>query len=335
MSQLDETTINITSSSLRNALALSAADRRWIDFLTQTISATWDENNPSRPKTLGYMGSEEFIRLQFEEYLLALLSAVKYHIYLQAPHNQPLPSVDGDPSLDFNPDWVHAWRQSSAFALFAANTDSHLFDIVEPRHPTSGNLSFDDIQRRLALQIQTLHLDEHLASSKELLNKHLVTGQKKVSTAFTNLWADIEALREAQRKRAEAGSAAGPIGSTPSTVADGLSSTRTSTESQVTPTLSTAHASVTAAGQKASAYFSSWSTWASDRRKGWTAPRTTAADGSSTTVSPTGRDQSSVVGVGGRALVARVREKHSWEGRGAGRRGREERGGDGIGRLDA
>ena len=39
--------------------------------------------NPGRPKTLGYAGSEEFIRLQFEEYLLALLSAVKYKIYTE------------------------------------------------------------------------------------------------------------------------------------------------------------------------------------------------------------------------------------------------------------
>ena len=39
---------------------------------------------PDRPKNLGYAGSEEFIRLQFEEYLLALLAAVKYHIFLQS-----------------------------------------------------------------------------------------------------------------------------------------------------------------------------------------------------------------------------------------------------------
>lgn len=33
--------------------------------------------------------------------------------------------------------------------------------------------------------------------------KHLATGQKKVSSALNNLWADIEEMREAQRKRAE------------------------------------------------------------------------------------------------------------------------------------
>lgn len=37
--------------------------------------------NPGRPKTMGYAGSEEFIRLQFEEYLLALLASVRYRMY--------------------------------------------------------------------------------------------------------------------------------------------------------------------------------------------------------------------------------------------------------------
>ena len=41
--QLDENTINISSPSLRSALTLSTPDRRWIDFLTQTVYQTWDD----------------------------------------------------------------------------------------------------------------------------------------------------------------------------------------------------------------------------------------------------------------------------------------------------
>ena len=86
---LDDNAITISSPSLRAAAALSAADRRWIDFITQAVNDTWDPSDVSRPSTHGYAGSEEFIRLQFEEYLLALLSSAKYHNYL-ATHN------DGD-----------------------------------------------------------------------------------------------------------------------------------------------------------------------------------------------------------------------------------------------
>ena len=200
---------------------------------------------------MGYMGSEEFIRLQFEEYLLALLSAVKYHLYLQ--HNAHLPTIEGDPTTDFNSDWIHAWCQTSSFTLFNTHTDSHLFDIVEPRHPTAGNLSFEDIQRRVALQIQTLHLDEKLALSKETLNKHLATGQKKVSTAFSKLWADIEAMREAQRKRAEI---AAMQNQTPdeNRAVNQFEKSSPSRLATRTPDLIAAQASVQAAGQRAGAY---------------------------------------------------------------------------------
>jgi hypothetical protein len=31
---------------------------------------------------MGFIGSEDYIRLQFEEYILSMVSAVKYHIFL-------------------------------------------------------------------------------------------------------------------------------------------------------------------------------------------------------------------------------------------------------------
>ncbi|KAI4138247.1 MAG: hypothetical protein L6R39_006894, partial [Caloplaca ligustica] len=204
---LDESSINITSSSLRTALTLSAADRRWIDFLTQTVTSTWDPLNRSRPNTLAYMGSEEFIRLQFEEYLLALLASVKKHLYLTANHTVPLtPQThhnqgDSDPIQDFNPDWLASWQTTTSYALFHRTTDPHLFDIVEPRHPTAGNLSVDDIQRRVMQQIQTLHLDDKFATTKENLGKHLQTGREKMGTAWGKVWSDFEALMEAQQRR--------------------------------------------------------------------------------------------------------------------------------------
>lgn len=299
------------------------------------------------------MGSEEFIRLQFEEYLLALLSSVSYHMYLENPYNSPLPSIDGDPSNDFNSDWIHAWRQTSSFALFASHTDAHLFDFVEPRHPTAGNLSIEDIQRRLTLQIQTLHLDERLASSKEALNKHFASGQKKVSTAFTNLWADIEALREAQRKRAEAASL--PVNNeVPPNGASANSSSNHSSDlsrshsassrfSPRAPDLSAAQASVTAASQKAGAYISSWGVWASERRRGWgrsSMGHSSDEQAPSPTPSPApgGKFHDKATGDGGHGLNGSGSGNGGTRNAGSKRNGRvekEEKGGDGIGRLDA
>jgi hypothetical protein len=137
---------------------------------------------------LGYAGSEEFIRLQFEEYLLALLSAVKFKIYTENKREDPKQVivdvgkviwnghvfkthhadefVEGDPASDFGNDWVKAWMQTENFRIFNKFTgkkccllgrflalmvlDSHIFDIVDPNHPCTGGLTIEDVQRRLA-----------------------------------------------------------------------------------------------------------------------------------------------------------------------------------------
>ena len=213
---LDEGTINISSISLRSALNLSTADRRWIDFITQSVNDTWDSNNPERPSTMGYVGSEEFIRLQFEEYLLSLISSVKCHNYMLANANNPsahLPQVEGDPSADFGAEWIEAWTRTENYRMWDSNTDSHLFDIVEPKHPCAGGLTIDDVQRRLAQQVKELGLDERFAVGKEVIGRGLGNAKDRASVVFNRLYADVEALREQQRQKAaqdaEAAKAAG------------------------------------------------------------------------------------------------------------------------------
>ncbi|KAI9711651.1 MAG: hypothetical protein M1812_007084 [Candelaria pacifica] len=285
---LDEGTVGISSSSLRASLSLSVADRRWIDFLTQSVQETWDPDNPGRPKTMGYVGSEEFIRLQFEEYLLALISSVKYHIHLEKSKEKPqalLSDIEGDPSHDFGLDWIDSWMKTENFRIFQKFTDSHLFDIVEPHHPCAGGLTMEDVQRRLAQQVSELHLDERFSTGKETLNKHLATGQKKVTSAFNNLWADIETMREAQRKRQEEARATTGAASDTLQVVPTQEKGSAGGQSHRQSDLSTAQTSVSAASSRAGAYFSSWGTWAAEKRKtGW--GKSALTDQSNPTKSP-------------------------------------------------
>ncbi|KAI8624283.1 hypothetical protein F5Y19DRAFT_480793 [Xylariaceae sp. FL1651] len=264
---LDEDTINITSPSLRSALVLSHSDRRWIDFITQEVNDTWDETNPQRPKTMGYRGSEEFIRLQFEEYLLSLISSVKYHNYLTQNAGNPkatLPHIEGNPSHDFSSEWIEYWMRTENYRLWNANTDSHLFDIVEPRHPCAGGLTIDDVQRRIQQQVQDLHLDERFAVGKEVLGRNLAAGREKASTMFNKLYADMEVLREAQRKRAEE-SRAGQVDAEKNGYNVDISKTQQSASS---------------VGARAGAYIGSWTSWADQKRKqGW--GRSSNSNGSS------------------------------------------------------
>lgn len=299
---------------------------------------------------MGYMGSEEFIRLQFEEYLLALLSTVKYHKYLTLPTTKSPAPTDTDPLTDFNPDWVHHWQTTTSYALFAKTTDTNLFDIVEPRHPTAGNLSFEDIQRRLNLQIQVLNLDERFATSKEALNKHLASGQKKVSTAFANLWDEIENMREAQRKRAEdakhglfpppkqTNRTPSPAPSDP----NNPSSSPANRFAARAPDLTAAQASLQEAGKKAGAYMSTWSSWASERRKAWSTGKPVPSPNASQDNLPnsahaveplSSKSSPPRAAASEERKLARLSSRASIKSVGKG--GKEEKGADGIGRLDA
>ncbi|KAK4180852.1 transport protein Avl9-domain-containing protein [Triangularia setosa] len=277
---LDEGTINITSTSLKAALQLSTPDRRWIDFITQNVNDTWDEANPSRPKTMGYVGSEEFIRVQFEEYLLSLISSVKYHNHLAKHANNPrmlLPYIEGDPSTDFGSDFVEAWSRTENYRIWNSHTDSHLFDIVEPKHPCAGGLTIEDVQRRITQQVQDMHWDERFAQGKEVLGRNLAAGKVKASTIFNKLYADMEALRETQRKKAEEARCEQEKAASQQQP-ENRGGSPDSTASKATQPLQPATQSV---GSKAGAFVNSWATWAGEkRRKAW-------GSGSSTPPTPT------------------------------------------------
>lgn len=209
---------------------------------------------------MGYVGSEEFIRLQFEEYLLSLISAVKCHNYMVHHANNPkamLPQVEGDPSNDFGTDWIEAWSRSENYRIWDRYTDSHLFDIVEPKHPCAGGLTIEDVQRRLSEQVKEYHLDERFAVGKEVLGRNLAAGKQKASTVFNKLYSDMEALREAQRRKHEEARREAEKNGLPSPGFQG-------------PDLNTAKQTVQSVGSKAGAYIGSWGTWVGEKRKtGW------------------------------------------------------------------
>lgn len=247
---LDDEFINITSTSLKQALQLSTPDRRWIDFITQTVNETWDEANPSRPKTMGFMGSEEFIRLQFEDYIIALLSAVKYHTFMAKHKDNPkmlLPHIDGDPAVDFNLDWVEAWMKTENYRIWNNNTDSHLFDIAEPRHICAGGLTIDDVSRRVTQQVQDMHLDEKLSQGREAAARNLAAARDKGGAMITKFYGELEAYREAQRKKAEE-----------------TRQQQSSDSVPASPTIKNGHDAEKAG---VGAYMSSWATWAGEKRK--------------------------------------------------------------------
>ncbi|KAL5615001.1 hypothetical protein BROUX41_005067 [Berkeleyomyces rouxiae] len=273
---LDEGTINITSTSLRSALNLTAADRRWIDFLTQAVNDTWDDANPANPTNLQYMGSEAFIRMQFEEYIVAMLSSVRYHLFIQKHPSQRLSYIDGDPSVDFGFDWVEAWTRTENHRMWYTHTDDAMFDIVVPRHPCAGGLTMDDVQRRIAEQVKELHLDDKLAQSREAIGRNWAAGKDRASAVVNKLWTDVETFREVQRKKTEEERQKDLQGETQTQPQQ-----PNSAQSNGQGGIADEKASGMTVGERASSYMSSWANWAGEKRKtggGWSFGRKAQAN---------------------------------------------------------
>lgn len=308
---LDEGTVSITSPSLKAALALTPADRRWIDFLTQQINETWDEANPSRPKTLQYAGSEEYIRSQFESYILGLISSVKFHSFL-AMHGDASKGLTGeeDPAIDFGLEWIAAWQKTENYRIWESHTDANLFAVSEPKHPCAGGLTIDDVQRRIADQVKDLHLDERLAQGREMLGRNLAAGREKASSMFNKLYSDMEYLRESQRRRAEDSANVRASMSSEKSTATGASVGASAASPTYAVDLTKAQATMQSVGNKAGAYMSSWASWAGEKRKnsnwgaGWrnskSQPKEGGANGS-TPASPIDKDYQMVSAPGSRA----------------------------------
>lgn len=135
---------------------------------------------------------------------------------------------------------------------------------MEPRHPCAGGLTIEDVQRRLATQVSELHLDERFNQTRDVVGKRLADGRTQVTSAFNKVWADIEVMREEQRKRSDEARAAAAASPPVDKNAQGRF----------------AKPDIATAGQRAGAYFSSWGSWAAEKRKSaWAgrAPSNTAA----------------------------------------------------------
>lgn len=111
-------------------------------------------------------------------------------------------------------------------------------------------------------QVAEMHLDERLQNSREAIGKQIAVGQKKVSSAFDSLWAQMEAVREAQRKRQEE-----------SRLAKDSEPSSPVVDKAPNAHLQHAQANIQSAQSKAGAYLSSWGAWASEKKKGWQASR--------------------------------------------------------------
>lgn len=131
--------IEILSPDLKGVLNLSSQDKRFCTYVIDHVSKSVLEG-----EGLGFRGSEDFIRLQFEEYLISLLTCDKYDNFLSSATDSQLRQLYGLDSVDgsllrneisfFNQSFVSEWRKTENYAIWNNGTDNELFNMFEAKH---------------------------------------------------------------------------------------------------------------------------------------------------------------------------------------------------------
>ncbi|KDE09425.1 hypothetical protein MVLG_00328 [Microbotryum lychnidis-dioicae p1A1 Lamole] len=204
--RLESATLEVLDPKLSYLISLTAADRKWMDEIVSTVDNSYDPADPSRPVGMNFIGSEDFLRAKFEEYICSLLACIKFTEFLkQGDKGQTLLSGNEMASYNvesFNDLFVRAFKATPAFAVWNRTTDDAIFDLVEPKHPMEGKTNpIEDVGIRLAHGLHDLHLPENLAPTKEMLSRGVQQGSESIWGAYSFLKSDITKRQKEYNER--------------------------------------------------------------------------------------------------------------------------------------
>jgi len=213
-------------SKFEKLMALTAADRKWIDDIVNDVNDGWNENDPTRPTGMQFKGSDDYLRTKFEEYICAAMATVKYSGFLAKGESKGVLISEGyDPvcQQDFGPAWLAAFKTTQAFEVWDRVTDPMVFDIVEPRHPCIDKPStVTDIGLQLSETIRDLKIEQQLAPTREAISNAF-------TTSSTNFFKAVDGLKGRWNQRSTS--------STSIATASSSTSLATSTEPKDTTTV--------------------------------------------------------------------------------------------------
>ncbi|KAJ4482391.1 transport protein Avl9-domain-containing protein [Lentinula aciculospora] len=199
--------------TLERSSGLTAADRKWMDDIVKDVNETWFEEDPSRPQGMAFKGSDDYLRVKFDEYISAALASIRYRDFLSKGEGVLI--TEPTSTEDFNHLWMSEFKNTNAYEVWERTTDPMLFDIVEPRHPCNEKVSVvADIGLRLSEGIQELKLEQQLAPAREAVSRTLTAGSLSFFKA-------VEGVRDRwQRSAPTTPSTAVPATPVPTTPSD-------------------------------------------------------------------------------------------------------------------
>lgn len=152
--------IDIFNKELKDITSLTSDDKRFIDLIindvdkheiSQSEEQASDDEQTKLSKTVNhnpsienghYKGGDDFIRSQFEDYIIGMLSTIKYDQFLKKHAEAGNDAIFKQLGLDsfsndiakFNLKFVAKFKSSRVGLHWDLNTEDELFNFFEPRH---------------------------------------------------------------------------------------------------------------------------------------------------------------------------------------------------------
>lgn len=210
---IDENTFTFSDPKLERAVALTAADRTWMNEMVRVVEDTYNLSEGERP---GFVGSDDDLRARFEEYICAFLASLKYADFIgHGPLANAPPAATGvttevNPLINFGEPFAAYFRMTPAAEIWDQCTDPTIFDLSEPRHPCEGKATaVSDLSIRLSEGLHDLRIDETLESTRETLATAGATVSSTLFRAFDGVRSEVSNRLEAERARRAAAAANG------------------------------------------------------------------------------------------------------------------------------
>ncbi|EFO26146.2 hypothetical protein LOAG_02340 [Loa loa] len=161
--EVGDGSIDIVDVELKRSLALTAADLRFVDFILKEMEAN--------AKLPSWEGSDDWIRLQMQAYLLSLIATVR---------------ADLKDSLDdFNEAFIAEWKMSNNYRIWSCGDYPDLASTV-PGHPFAGGLGISDVLLRMEHSVGGTGSGRRVASAVVNTSKYFADTGTKVKTSIAS-----------------------------------------------------------------------------------------------------------------------------------------------------
>ncbi|KAI5959799.1 uncharacterized protein KGF55_005031 [Candida pseudojiufengensis] len=203
LQQLNELKINSFMIGCSNLLFVNQATTYGIDLLINL-----DSNEISYPKTISqpdyltlsnldkkfinnlinstnlkdeFLGNDDYIRYQFEEYLNSLISTIRFWQYKEKFNQSPPGFTNSSYGnlQDFNKIYIDNWVKTQNFKIWNLMCDDMIFNFIEPKHighslinqPISINKNISNFFNNFKFQKQNLEVDDENIKSHKFIEK--------------------------------------------------------------------------------------------------------------------------------------------------------------------